>query len=249
MPELPDDWRQQMADMVAGRTPLDDALFAGGPILSPIQQIGVYRRQYQLRMYDALVDEVLGLHKLLGDRARDVLWAYLDAHPSHTWTLNRIADRIVDWLRENDAPIEQIEMAMIDRGVQQGFEARNGTPITPESLAGMPRLRLQPPVGLLRLTTNVHVIRGAVLADKEAPPLEHGLDVTLVLFRRDNRMRHWELNPAAWTVLKGISEGKDLMEAISVAIEQGLVTPESLADEVQGWFKDFAQHQLVEVAP
>ncbi|MEZ4316856.1 MAG: DNA-binding domain-containing protein [Myxococcota bacterium] len=246
--DLPYDWRARMTAMISGQEPLDDAMFAGGPALTPLQQIGVYRRQYQLRMYDALADEVLGLKHLLGDDARKVLWAFLDAHPSRSWTLNRIADGFVDWLEEQSAPVEQIEMAKVDRGVQRGFEARNGTPITPEALAGLPRLRLQPAVSLLKLTTNVHLIRGAALQKAEIPPLKHGLDVHLVLFRKDHKMRHWELNPPAWVVLEGLSEGLELMEAITAVVERGMVAPDALATEVQGWFKDFAQHQLVEVA-
>lgn len=245
--DLPDDWREQMTSMIAGMTPLDDAMFTGGPALSALEQITVYRGQYKLRMYDAMIEELLGLEYLLGDDAREVLFRYLAAHPSQSWTLNRIADHIVDWLIEQGAPVEQIEMARVDRAVQSGFEATDGTPITPDALANLPRIRLQPPVSLLHLSTNVHEIRGAALQDKDPPELQFDKDVYLVIFRRDNRMRHWELSQGAWLVLQGLSEGKELMEAITAVVEQGIVAPDALADAVQGWFKDFAQHQLVEV--
>jgi hypothetical protein len=254
MDELPDDWRTRMTRLVASRVPADGALFTGSATLSPLEQIGVYRRQYELRLYEALRDELLGLSALLDHElgraaAKQQLWAFLRAHPSRSWTLSRVADGIVEWLDASGAPVQHIEMARLDRAVQQGFEARDGRPITPEALATLPRLRLQPPVRLLRLTTDVHRFRTAAVTDEEeAPdPIRTGLDVPLVVFRRGQRMRTWELKPGAWRVLERLSEGAALQDAITAPVEEGLVAPERLHAEIEGWFKDFAQHQLVEV--
>ncbi len=256
MDELPDDWRDQMTRLVASRVPADGALFTGSHSLTPVEQIGVYRRQYELRLFDALRDELLGLSALLDDElggsaAKKQLWAYLRAHPSRSWTLNRVALHIVEWLEERDAPRHHVEMAMLDRAVQQGFEAADGRPITPDALATLPTLRLQPPVRLLRLTTNIHRIRTAAVHDdpeeRELPELQTGLDVPLVVFRKEHRMRTWELKKSAWRVLQRLSEGAPLMDAISTALEEGLVDQDRLPQEVEGWFRDFAQHQLVEV--
>lgn len=246
-PELPDDWRDQVTAMIARRAPLDGSMFRGGPVLSPVEQIGVYRNQYELRLYDALVEEIAGLAHLLGPRLRETVWAYLDAHPSRSWTLNRVADHLVPWLEATGAPVEQVEMARVDRAVQRGFEAALGRPLVPEQLTELPDLRLQPAVTLLRLTTNVHAIRGAVLAERESPQLERGLDVPLVIFRQAFRMRHWELSPGAWHVLEALGRGVSTMDALTGVVEGGLVAPDDLAEAVQGWFRDFVTHQLVEV--
>jgi hypothetical protein len=247
-PDLPHDWREQVTAMVARKVALDGAMFGGGPVLSPVEQIGVYRNQYELRLYDALREELIGLRHLLGDRTRDVLWAFLDAHPSRSWTLNRVADGLVDWLRSTGAPVEQIEMAELDHAVQRGFDAAEGRAIDPADLQELPALRLQPAVSLLRLTTNVHVVRAAVLVGQDIPAVEHGRDVHLVVFRSNLRMRHWELSPAAWTVLHGLSVGLPTLDALGAVVEQGLVEPEALPVAVQGWFRDYVTNQLVEVA-
>ena len=64
--ELPDDWRETFVEMVQGKRPLEADWFTGGPALSPMEQIEVYKNQYRLRLYDALVEEVPGLAHLLG---------------------------------------------------------------------------------------------------------------------------------------------------------------------------------------
>ena len=254
MDELPEDWRTQMTRLVASRVPADGTLFTGSASLTPLGQIGVYRRQYELRLYDALRDDLLGLSALLDHElgrapAKARLWAYLRAHPSQSWTLNRVGVHIVDWLQACEAPAHHVEMARLDRAIQRGFEATDGRPITPEALATLPTLCLQPPVQLLRLTTNVHRIRNAAVTEEQdaLPALETGLDIPLVVFRKANRMRTWELKPGAWRVLEGLNDGAPLLEAIGAVVEEGLVEPDRVAQEVEGWFRDFAQHQLVEV--
>ena len=247
MPSLPPNWRTQMTKMVSGHQPLEDSLFAGGPVLTPIQQIGVYRDQYRLRIYDALHDEVNGLAALLGDDLEALLWAYLEAHPSTSYTLNHIASELVPWLEARQVPVEQLEMARLDRAVQRGFEAANGTPLRPEDLGQMPDLKLAPAVGLLWHTTNVHDIRSASLNDGETPELETGIEVPLVIFRRDLRMRHWRVSPAMWKVLEAIDGGASVMDALGSVVEAGLVAPDELAAEVQQWFKDFVSLDLVQL--
>ena len=68
MPEsvLPPDWQARMVAMIRGAEPLEPDWFTGGPVLGPAEQIGVYRDQYRLRMWNTLVDEVPGTLALLG---------------------------------------------------------------------------------------------------------------------------------------------------------------------------------------
>lgn len=246
---LPDDWRDQVTAMIARRAPLDGAMFRGGPVLTPVEQIGVYRRQYELRLYDALEEEIRGLVHLLGPRTKAVLWAYLDAHPSRSWTLNHVADALIPWLEAREVDVAELEMARVDRAVQRGFDAAPGVLLTPEHLQELPDLRLQAHVTLIRLTTNVHAVRSAALGEREIPPLTRDLDVPLVVFRNGLRMRHWELAPGAWHVLDQLRQGASTLDALTSVVEAGIVDAETLPGAVQGWFRDFVTHQLVEPVP
>lgn len=243
---LPSDWRDRVTAMVAGKQPLSGELFAGGPVLSPVEQIGVYANQYRLRIYGALEEEVIGLRALLGDQLEVTLWRYLDDCPSTSWTLERIANGLEDWLRAQGAPVAQIEMAALDRAVQRGFIAGDPSPLTAEQLASLPPLKLSPPTQLLRLTTNVHDVRSAVRSG-EAVALQTGLDVPLVVFRQGRVLQTLVLEPAAFALLTAFRDGLDVGSALEKLVLDGLAEPEDLASQVQRWFRDFAAHGLVEV--
>lgn len=245
--ELPDDWRERFVEMVRGVRPLEDDWFTGGPALSAMEQIAVYKNQYRLRLYDALVEEVPGLTHLLGGGAQPTLRAYLWDCPSSAWTLNRVADGLADWLQARQNPAHLIEMARLDRAVQAGFEAAAGTPIDPTALAGMPPLRLQPHVTLLDLGHNVHWIRSAVLAGKPVPELETG-SFPVVVFRRGIKMRHWQMPRGAFEILRGVEDGLGVDAAIDRAFQAGVLHVETLPADIGTWFKDYAERNLVEVA-
>ena len=246
--ELPADWREIFVDMVRGNRPLDDRWFTGGPALSPLEQIAVYKDQYRLRLYDALAEEVPGLVWMLGAGAEPLLRAYLFDRPSTAWTLNRVADHLVEWLEQRQCPRRFVDMARLDRAVQRGFEAAPGTAIDPAALLGMPPLRLQPHVTLLRLHYNVHWLRSKALArSTEVPELERG-EYGVVVFRRGIKMRHWEMPRGAFAILEGIDQGLAVDAAIERAFGLDLLDPQTLGEDISTWFRDYASRSLVEVA-
>src|SRR5688500_11772041 len=114
---LPSDWQVVMAEMVRGAAPADGARFAGGPVLGPSEQIGIYREQYRLRMWDAFVEEIPGLRVLLGDDLERVVWGYLADCPPDSWTLARITNRLPGWLEAHGAPAAHVDMARLDAAV------------------------------------------------------------------------------------------------------------------------------------
>lgn len=245
--ELPDDWRERFVEMVRGAEPLKADWFTGGPALSPMEQLEVYHGQYRIRLYEALADEVPGLTALLGPGAEPYLRAYLYDRPSGSWTLNRVGHGLVAWMTERGAPQPFLDMAQLDLAVQTGFDAADGEPVPPEAFASMPALRLQAHVQLLRLRSNVHWIRSASLSGKEAPELVEA-DYGVVVFRRDRKMRHWEMPKGAFAILEGISLGRSVPEAIDRAFTLGVLNMETLAEDVGVWFKDFSSRNLVELA-
>jgi Putative DNA-binding domain len=243
---LPPDWRARMIDMIRGAAPLDGSWFAGSAALAPEQQIGVYRNQYRLRMHDALRAEIPGLAFLLGDGFDEVADAFLADRPPTSWTLNRIADGLADWLAARDAPGAQVDMARLDAAVQRGFEAANGVSLRPGDLTEDPVLVWQPPVDLLRLSWDVHLVRAAVLAE-QPPPEPRPAEVRLVVFRRELRMRHWAVESDAWDLLACFRTPC----AVSAALESlvaGGADPAALLPDLREWFRLFAERDLVQAA-
>lgn len=247
---LPADWRERFVAMVRGAAPLSGEWFTGGPVCTPIQQAGIYAEQYRLRLYDALLLEIRGLAELARDdpRLEASLRRYLADHPSRSWTLNRVADPLAPWLaREPHVPPEWVEMAWLDRAVQAGFEAADGPPVTPEQLATMPSLVLQPHVSVLRLRFDVHHFRALALGTGERREVSAG-DFPVVVFRRDTVMRHWQVPLGLWGILDAIGRGLPVSAALDEVHRRGLADVPTLAEHVGGWFRDLAERNLVSVA-
>lgn len=246
--ELPADWRSKMIDMIRCAAELDGEWFTGGPACSPQEQIEIYRTQYRLRLYDALVIEIPGLSHLLGDERREeLLLRFLYANPSHAWTLNRIADGLADWLAtQPEVEPAWVEMARLDWAIQHGFEAVDNEALDPAALGGLPALDLQPHVHLLRLRRNVHEVRSAVMTRQPVPELVEG-DYPLVVFRSRLQMRHWVVPLGMWGILEAIGDGLALPAALERVFVRGWATPEELTEHVGAWFHDLATLKLVQL--
>jgi Putative DNA-binding domain len=242
---LPPDWQRQMVEQIRGAQPAAGDWFSGGPGLSPTDQLEVYREQFRLRLIDAVVEELPGLCHLLGDGRDEVLWAYLQDHPPHTWTLNRVADHMPAWLEARGGSPAQVQMASLDLLVSAGFEAGAPRPLEPASLLGAPYLRRTPPTGLLHLSWSVHQVRSAVVGGTAPLQLEPG-DWHLVVFRRGLRMRHLEIEPPLWRILAALDGTKPLDQALGEGLQGGDL-PADLGGALQRWFRQLAELELVEV--
>lgn len=249
MSGLPPDWRARMIDMIRKEAELDGEWFTGGPVCSPLEQIEIYRTQYRLRLYEALLVETPGLSQLLGERKEELLLRFLYETPSRAWTLNRVADGLADWLaRQGDVDPVHVEMARLDWAIQKGFESVDTDPIDPADLSSMPKLALQPHVHLLRLHHNTHEIRAAVMTGKPVPELVAG-EYPIVVFRKGLNMRHWCVPLGLYGVLDALRRGLSIGEALDDVFVKGWVTPEELQEHIGAWFRDMAELKLVQIAP
>lgn len=243
---LPADWRERMAEIVRGAEAPDPSWFAGGVVLGPAEQIDVYRDQYRLRLRGAVRDELVGLAALVGDAERldALIFGYLADCPSRSYTLNRIADRLPQWMENKGESAEWLDMVRLDLAVMAGFEAAAGETVKPEQLATVPKLRLQPHVTLLRLGHDVHRYRSEVVRELDAGPLVEG-PVQLVVFRRGLKMRHLQVHSSCLAVLEAIGEGSGLGDALELAVANG-ADPAVLQAQLGEWFRLFAERDLLE---
>ncbi|MBA2320153.1 MAG: putative DNA-binding domain-containing protein [Deltaproteobacteria bacterium] len=241
---LPADWRARWVGLVTGQGG-DAGFLAGGPILDGVAGLAVYQEAWRLRHADALRVEVPGLAALLGDRLDALAARYFADHPSRSWTLDRIADRFADWLAARGEPAEVVEMARLDHRVMRSFTAGDLPPVRPEDLAaGLPDLALQPHAAILRLTTDVHRFRTAVLAGTARPEVK-AASVWLAIWRVDRVVQTMPLDPAAGAILAGIEAGLGIEGALEAAFAEGLLTADTLAVSITGTFRLATERGLV----
>lgn len=239
-PELPLDWRRQMVELVRGAAPEDGSWFTGGPALSDVEQLRVYKEQYRLRLGDAVIYELRGLSALLGDGLWELARAYLADRPSQHFTLDRVADAFPDWLQARGAPLEQVEMARLDVTVSEVYGAADSPPFALTS--SDPVLQLTPATRLLRLKTSVFRTRSASLMDEPVPPLEHG-DFPLLVFRPEHKVRHLVLPPGAYTLLSQLQQPTPLSAALTATAEEHA---EALQANLGSWMQLFAGKRILQ---
>ena len=107
-------------------------------------------------------------------------------------------------------------------------------------------LVLAPPVSLLRLRTTVHLVRSAAVS-KQAPGTWERRDVPLVVFRRELKMRHVELEPLPWALLDAFRGPTAVSVALDRLVADG-ADPDVLMSKLGGWFQGFAERGLLSAA-
>ncbi len=242
---LPEDWRAQLMAMIRGLSPLDGALFSGGPGLSPLQQIGVYREQHVLRHRAALRANLPGLTALWGEHADAQLDRYVQDHPSTSWTLERLGEPMLVWLEAQDAPQEDQALAAVDLAVLQVFHAPAPRPLDPSTLTTA-RLGRSPTARRLRLPLDAHRWRAQALSGETPPPMT-ACDARVVVYRHEQRVRHIELPAAADALLAALEPeaGLTVSEAIDAALRSG-ADPKLLSEAIGPWFRLFVERGLIE---
>ncbi|HSB62367.1 MAG TPA: DNA-binding domain-containing protein, partial [Vicinamibacteria bacterium] len=89
--------REPSAEVPAER--IEEVLLPS-PSLTAAERIDIYHGMYPLRMVEALESDYPALAHHLGDDAfRQLVVGYVQAHPSRSYTLNRLGDHLPEYVR------------------------------------------------------------------------------------------------------------------------------------------------------
>ncbi|MBS1801550.1 MAG: putative DNA-binding domain-containing protein [Acidobacteria bacterium] len=212
--------------------------------LSSFERLEIYNRQYWFRVFSSFEEDFPGLKSVIGTRRFERLMrAYLEAHPSRSFTLRNLGSSLVEWLRANPrfaAPnIEAaIAMATLEWAHIEAFDNEQRTALTVEDIAALndnSQLTLQPYV---RLVDSPYAVDDALIAIKDsshAAGTQSSNAVTLHLVRsaRSRKPRREQIYLAVhrhedtvyykrlaredYLLLKAFEAGSTLSEAIDVA--------------------------------
>jgi Putative DNA-binding domain len=129
--------------------------------LSSFERLEIYNRQYWFRVLDCLYDDYPGLRAIVGERKfLKLITAYLTRHPSDSYTLRDLGNRLEQFLRQEPywaAPRENlaIDMARFEWAQVVAFDGPSNPPVTPDDIldtsSAKLRLGLQPYLSLLDL--------------------------------------------------------------------------------------------------
>ncbi len=233
------------------------ALARGSRMLSPIEQVDVYREQFWLRHIASLEEDFPTLVDLLGaDGFRTLGERYLERFPPSHYELRFLSRDMERFLRADEryasdgllAECARIEWAFIDAYHAADPTPFDATPLATASPDAVLLCRFEMLAALRLVVTEfpVHEFREAVRAEGRTGAVSRPArrEVHLAIFRVGDALRSYELEPASHAVLAALKEGLPLGQACERALATGL-TEEDVSQKLAPWFAWWTQWGLL----
>ncbi len=236
--------------------------------LTAFERLQIYNQQYWWRLLGAFAEDFSGLRAVLGEKKFDRLAnAYLEVHPSSSWTLRNLGSKLVEFLAANPKLTHPrtalaLDVARVEWARVLAFDEPARKIIAPEKLARTPanrlRLALQPYVVLLKLShpvdelmrrlkhTGLSVVSNAVSPAGKRRPRHASVrrsrkPIFLAVHRVDNSVYFKRLDPEAHALLLALRSGAALGAACESAFAGNTEPPEKSATRIREWFSRWAE--------
>jgi hypothetical protein len=217
--------------------------------LSPEQRLAIYHDMYLLRMGEALESDYPALKHLLGDRGfRGLVAAYVQAHPSRSYSLNFLGRSLPDFVRTARGLRRRgfcHDLARLEQAVAEVFDASEEKALGSEDIAAVPEeawagARLVPIAAfrLLALSYPVNAYLQSVRDDDHAHPPARRRRGFVAVYRREYTVFRRELEPAAHGLLADLAGGRPLGRAVAAGLRRGRGRRPKEAD-LYRWFREW----------
>lgn len=234
------DARQKLKPAAIGRVLLPS------PTLSPEQRIAIYQEMYPLRMRDALSVDYPGLQHFLGDRFDAFVEAYIAAHPSRGYTLNRLGDHVPAFLarqrRFTPRPF-LVDLARLELALSEAFDERESSLLTAEEFDAIPKARLErtrlatvPSLRLVTLSWNADAYLDSIRDKGHRHPRIRKRPSYAVVFRRKYVVYRLSASPAAFALLEDVAAGRPLGQLVTRSLARRGPRRASIED-FSRWFR------------
>lgn len=222
-------------------------LIASSWSLAPEERVEIYRGMFPLRMIEALEADYPALRHHLGEGGfAGLALAYVEAHPSRSYTLNRLGDHLprhlAGALGRVDAPF-LADLARAELAMTEVFDAAEEAPLTEEAVQGIAAehwagARLRPVPAFRVLAFRHDVARHLDAASNGTPPPAPRRRASFLAFhRRDYSIRRRTLARPEFDALAALAAGAPVAEAIALGA-RGLRASEREA-RVFRWFRSW----------
>jgi len=218
--------------------------------LDSYQRIGIYRDMYLARLREALASDYPALLHYLRDEAfTELVAAYVHAHPSRSYTLNRLGDHLPEYIRSTRrlARWEFLyDLARLELAMSQLFDASESPVLKPRDIADVPpeaweTVRLKP-IEAFRLLAFRYPVNAYLksVRDRTPHPSTRRENNWVVVFRKHYTLRRLDLTRPAYDLLSALVSGVALGKAIALAGRRRAI------GEVQlfSWFRDWVANGL-----
>lgn len=217
--------------------------------LTPAQRVGIYHGMYLLRMEEALATDFPGLKHYLGDAGFfDLIRAYVQVHPSRSYTFNRLGDHLPEfiagarWLTRRGFCHD---LARLELAVSQVFDAPDTPPLSGDDVAVVPadaweRARLRP-IAAFRLLSLRYPVSGYLDSlghEAHDHPRAVRQDTWVAIYRRHYSVYRHDLSRSAHDLLADLVKGQPLGPAVTAALKRR-TRPRPDLDVLKRWFQQW----------
>jgi len=236
--------------------------------LTSFERLEIYNRQYWFRIQSAFHEDFPGLRAVVGpERFETLMNAYLQAHPSRSFTLRNLGSKLLAWLTQNPQfagsrltlalDVVRVEWACIEAFDNEELAHLTATDVA--ALAGESRLALQPHVQLLALTypaddlvLDMHQQQKRESSEAgtrsedvdEAPfkPLRLRKRPTwLAVHRADLSLYYKRLSRPEFQMLSALRDGRTLAESLEAGFAGSRLSANTRLNLVREWFANWAE--------
>ncbi|RZU42955.1 DNA-binding domain-containing protein [Edaphobacter modestus] len=231
--------------------------------LSSFERLEIYNRQYWFRVFSSFDEDFPGLKSIVGTRKFERLMrAYLEAHPSRSFTLRNLGSSLPAWLRDNPKytqprTAEAIAMADLEWAHIEAFDSERRQPLTTEEIAlldDLSLLSLQPYVKLVEAPAAVDDALIAVRDASQGAGAQASNAVGIHLVRRtrsrklvpgqiylavhrhEDSVYYKRLAREDYLLLRAFEDGANLGEAIEAAFANSTLSESDRAAHIQSSF-------------
>lgn len=225
-----------------------DQVILPSSTLTPAERLAIYQGMYPLRMVEALQSDYEALQHFLGDeRFEQLVQAYVQVHPSRSYTLNRLGDRFAEFVLEAPGLTRRgflHDLARLELAISDVFDGPQTPSLTSEAIAAVApadweRARLSPidAFRLLAFRYNANDYLQSVRDDDHKHPRPKLKSSWLAVYRRDYDVYRLELSRPAHDLLADLCAGTRLGDALSAAMKRGRPAPRE--EQLSRWFRQW----------
>src|ERR1051325_6118012 len=211
--------------------------------LQPAQRVGIYHGMYMMRMVEAMGVDYPAVAQFVGEHAFEHLVdAYVQQHPSSSYTLNRLGDRFPEFLAGSTlrrkvflADLARLELAMTEVFDEDEVAPLDAIAIDGESLDS---LRLNP-IPALRLLAFTYDANDAFRAFRDGEQIRPQRRKSwLAVHRRDYSVYRMPLAEPAFVFLRSLVNGDSIGGALARFHRRFRRLPEQ--HELFTWLRDWS---------
>ncbi len=195
--------------------------------LTSAERVGIYHGMYLMRMEEALAADYPVIHHFLGDEGfYELVREYVQRHPSRSYTLNRLGDLVSQFFAERtDWPQAEFlhDLARFELAMTEVFDEQESPVLGGEELATVrpedwEYARLSPIAAFRLLELKYSVVPHLEAYHRDRPsPSPRRRATWIAVYRRDYSVLRLELSRAEHELLRALSKGVPLGEALAAA--------------------------------